>query len=54
MKEFIRNLKIIIKQLFCDHIYGGGKMNPYIDSEGNHSAVYTCIKCGYKDLRVFK
>lgn len=44
----------ILKQAFCEHSYGNGVMNPFTDEKGNHSAVYTCEKCGQKYIRTFK
>lgn len=43
-----------VKQLFCNHIYGDGVMNPFVDIYGNHSAIYTCIKCGHKEFKTFE
>lgn len=43
----------LIKQLFCDHVYGDGVVNPFIDEYDNHSAVYTCLKCEHKHFKTF-
>lgn len=50
MKKVFR----LIRMLFCDHLYFDGVMNPFIDENGNHSATYTCSKCGYKKFVTFE
>lgn len=50
----MKRLIYFIKQIFCDHIYGDGIMNPFVDQYGNHSAVYPCIKCGYRKFKTFE
>lgn len=49
MSRFLK----FVKQLFCEHIFGNAEMNPYVDQYGNHSAVYTCLKCGKREVHTF-
>lgn len=49
----MKTLLLKLKQAFCIHEYGNGVMNPFIDSNGNHSAVYTCMYCGHKYFKTF-
>lgn len=50
MKQFLKKIKC----LFFGHIYGDGDINPFIDSYGNHSAIYTCLNCGHKKFQTFE
>ena len=50
----MRRIFRFFKQLLCDHIYGDGIMNPFVDVRGNHSAIYTCINCGHKEFKTFE
>lgn len=43
----------IFKRIFCEHIYGDGISCPFVDSDGNHYAIYKCIKCGHSYLKCF-
>lgn len=42
-----------LKCAFSGHLYGNGNMNPFCDKYGNHSAIYTCEKCGHKKFHTF-
>lgn len=42
-----------IRSLLCEHIYGDGEINPFVDEYGQHSAVYTCTKCGHRKFKTF-
>lgn len=48
----MRILKIL-KRIYCEHIYGDAVMNPFVDEHNQHSAIYTCIKCGHKQFVTF-
>lgn len=50
----MKRIITFLKQCFCLHIYGDGVMNPFTDIHGNHSAIYTCIKCGHKIFHTFE
>lgn len=49
MKKIIE----FVKRLFCDHIYGDGIMDPFVDEYDRHSATYFCIKCGHSIKKTF-
>jgi hypothetical protein len=49
MKKLIR----LLKQAYCEHLFGNGEPNPFVDQYGQHSAIFTCEKCGYKQFRTF-
>ena len=53
MKAKIIKMFRIIRTWFCDHEYGNGRPCPFTDEYGNHSAVYTCKKCGKQNLVTF-
>lgn len=44
---------MMIRQAFCDHNFGNGIINPFVDQYGNHSAIYICEKCGKKEFHTF-
>lgn len=43
----------LIRSWFCEHFYGDGVPCPFVDLDGNHYAVYKCIKCGHSYLKCF-
>lgn len=53
-RKYMSNIIRYIKQLFCDHIYGDGVINPFVDECGNHSANYYCEKCGHRYFKTFR